>query len=105
MPMADELTVKLAKQVLAVQDACNLCGVAQSLARAMLALHGLDKGACSTRRHPVTLLWVDKLQHLAGLPQQYKLNGDCPPDAADAYRACDELSNGRDVEWNFGPLF
>jgi hypothetical protein len=105
MPTADELTLKLAKEAMAVPNACNLCGVAQRLARAMLALHGLDKSACSTGRHPVTLLWVDKLQHLAGLPQQYKLNDDSPPDAANAYRACDELGNGRDVEWNFVSLF
>jgi hypothetical protein len=37
--------------------------------------------------------------------QQYKLNDDCPPDAADANQACNELANGRDVEWNFVSLF
>jgi hypothetical protein len=57
----------LAKEALAVQDACNLSGVAQSFARAMSALRdlGLDTRGCN--EHPITIIWLDKMNGLAGI--------------------------------------
>lgn len=59
---------ELAQEALDVQDACNLCGVAQDFAKAMLDLgHHCPQGTKQRNTHPITKLWVDKLLSLAGL--------------------------------------
>lgn len=65
-------TVKeLAREALAVQDACNLSGVAIAFARVMVdlreALESQNERAdtSSLRFHPITTVWVDKLASLA----------------------------------------
>jgi hypothetical protein len=57
---------ELAREALAVQDACNLSGVAHGFARAMsdLCEHGLDTDA--RNHHPIAILWADKIAHLTG---------------------------------------
>jgi 23S rRNA C2498 (ribose-2'-O)-methylase RlmM len=84
---------EMARDALAVQDACNLTGVAHSFSVACCRLReamkdaGLATDTESVNRHPVVVLWVDKLCQLAGLKQ----DSDA---AADAWRACEELAKG-----------
>jgi hypothetical protein len=59
--------IDLANEALAVQDACNLSGVAQGFARAMLDLRQHTSGTDETNNHAITILWVDKLASLAGI--------------------------------------
>lgn len=77
--MSEELK-ELAKEALAVQDACNLSGVAQSFARAMSKLRklGFDTDGCN--HHAITRLYLDKLCSLAGMEQ----------DGSSMMRACYE---------------
>ncbi len=53
---------KLAREALAVQDACNLSGVVLSWARAISALRSLGE----RDEHPINQLWADKVAHLTG---------------------------------------
>jgi hypothetical protein len=75
----------LAKEALAVQDACNLSGVVHGFARFMsdLCEMGLDTNA--RNRHPITLLWVDKVAQLSGYKQDYGV------EVQTAYRECARL--------------
>jgi hypothetical protein len=57
----------LAKEALAVQDACNLSGVAQGFARAMLDLRDHVTGSKESAGHCITIVWLDKLNSLAGI--------------------------------------
>ena len=74
-------------EALAVQDACNLSGVVHSFARVFEIIraepgnHGTDY----VNKHPVCVLFADKIAHLTGT-QYLGLTGDNPIDAA--YRVC-----------------
>lgn len=63
--MPRDLSV-LAREALDVQDACNLCGVAQSFARAMIDLGAYCGGTDERNHHPIAILWADKIAHLTG---------------------------------------
>jgi hypothetical protein len=78
---------ELAQEALAVQDACNLCGVAQSFARAMRDLGDYTKGTDERNQHPVTIVWLDKLNQLAGIQT---LNEDITR----AYNVVHDLAGG-----------
>ncbi len=60
---------RLAQDALDVQDACNLSGVAFSFANAMKDLcehkNALGKGTEWINHHPITIMWVNKLESLA----------------------------------------
>jgi hypothetical protein len=60
---------QLAAEALAVQDACNLCGVAQGFARAMIDLRAHCNGTGDNNRHAIVTLWLDKLADLNGRPE------------------------------------
>ena len=57
---------ELAREALNVQDACNLCGVAQGFARAMADLGAYTRGTDERNTHPIAVLWSDKIAHLTG---------------------------------------
>jgi len=57
---------ELAKEALDVQDACNLSGVAHGFARAMTDLGEHTNGTDARNKHPVAVLWADKIAHLTG---------------------------------------
>jgi hypothetical protein len=57
---------ELAREALAVQDACNLSGVAHGFARAMADLCALVPGTDARNAHPIAVLWADKIAHLTG---------------------------------------
>lgn len=56
---------ELAQEALDVQNACNLCGVAQTFARAMIDLGEHCSGTDERNTHPITIVWLDKLNSLA----------------------------------------
>jgi hypothetical protein len=102
---ADAATIALAKEALAIQDACNLCGLAQRFAKVNSELigHAQCTGTTWRNQHPVIKLWIDKFQHLARLPQSYG-GGLNRADATAAYAACERLAAGLDVEWPIADL-
>lgn len=59
------------------QDACNLSGVAKAFARHLDAIwfeaQLFDEGTDYVNTHPVTLWFLDKLQDLAGRPDDATL--------------------------------
>ncbi len=57
---------ELAVEALAVQDACNLSGVALSFGQAMLDLRQHIRGTHESAVHPITRVWINKLIDLAG---------------------------------------
>lgn len=67
----------LAEEAYRVQDACNLCGVSQSFARAMLELRRIldSEGTDAWNTHPIAVLWADKIAHLAGTQSLADHNG------------------------------
>ena len=58
----------LAREALAVQDACNLSGVVHGFSRAITELRVVlrDPGTDAINAHPVCVLWADKIAHLTG---------------------------------------
>lgn len=60
--------VQLVREVLMVQDACNLSGVVHGWSRSMRRLSFLlpNMGTEERNRHPVNVLWADKVKHLTG---------------------------------------
>ncbi len=68
-PLADRpprTLADLAREALTVQDACNLSGVAHGFSRAMTDLRRLGMGTDECNRHPIAVLWADKIAHLTG---------------------------------------
>jgi hypothetical protein len=82
----------LAQRVKDVQDACNLCGVVQHFAIAIKVLRNSEQctGTRWANQHPITRMWIDKLEHLARMEQHLSYH---------AYEAVDRLAAGEDSEW------
>lgn len=84
------MTLKeLAQEALAIQDACNLVAVAKGFAEAMKSLkndHGLDTD--EIRQHPITTLWVSKLESLNAMRTTNEFHTD--------YIAVCKLAQGKD---------
>ena len=55
---------ELAREALAVQDACNLSGVVHGFARAMSDLCEFVPNTGERNHHPIAVLWADKVAHL-----------------------------------------
>jgi hypothetical protein len=82
-------TIKqLAQEALDVQNACNLCGVVQSFARAMIDLGEHTKGTDERNTHPISVLWADKVAHLTGTQS---FGNDV---VTKAYSICHDLAGG-----------
>ena len=64
---------ELAREALSVQDACNLCGVAQGFARAMSRLRKLYPDTSVYNSHPIAHAWINKMMDLSGTD----LDGAC----------------------------
>lgn len=71
---------------LIVQDACNLCGVAQAFAAIMIRIGRETNSTDESNRHPIAQLFAAKIASLSGV--------DRPSNDAyfDAYRVCKERS-------------
>jgi len=63
----------LAQEALAIQDACNGCGLAQRFAEVVLELRrrGESISTAWVNQHPVTRLWIDKFASLARVQQDF----------------------------------
>jgi hypothetical protein len=59
----------LANESLRVQNACNLSGIVHSYARALSDLRTLcpSLSTDAINRHPIAVVWADKVAHLAGI--------------------------------------
>lgn len=59
---------ELAKEVIAVQDACNLSGVVHGFSRAMTDLwnnlQSTGAGTAEINRHPISIMWSSKIESL-----------------------------------------
>jgi len=66
---------ELAVEALACQDACNSCGLVQAFARTMIDLGEHTKGTEDRNQHPITIVWLDKLNSLARI-QDYMLEAN-----------------------------
>lgn len=81
---------ELAKESLAVQDACNLVAVAKgfsvivSQVRASLAEAGLPNDTETVNKHPIVRVYADKISHLTGRDT----------DILDAFNQCYDLAKG-----------
>jgi hypothetical protein len=76
---------ELAKEALAVQDACNLSGVVHGFSRALTELRHHIPSNNEIHRHPITLLWVDKIASLTGT--------QCDGVPSAAYLLCSHLAD------------
>lgn len=56
---------ELAAEALDIQNACNLCGLAQRFAQVQIELGQYTDGTDARNTHPVTRLWLDKMNSLA----------------------------------------
>jgi len=59
----------LAKEALAVQDACNLTGVVHAFSRSVTRLRRAipGEGTRTYNTHPIVRVWISKLADLAGI--------------------------------------
>ena len=64
--VASRTLPELAREALQVQDACNLTGVANGFARAMVDLREHFPERSSYHGNPIVRVWIDKLADLAG---------------------------------------
>lgn len=83
---------EIALEAIRIQDASNLCGLAQSFAEVMIEL---GNAVADRNRHPVARLWAAKLDSLA--------NGECLCERcvsqfAIVYSKCRELAELLDHE-------
>ena len=83
-------TLKAAAQAaLDVQDACNLSGVAIAFADVMRTLCAhVDASTGERNRHPIAVLWLDKMADLAGISRDVNHFGP-------AYEACKALAEDK----------
>lgn len=84
-----------ATEAVMVQDACNMGGVSISFRQAVQAVqrqaHLLGKGTHWVRRHPILVLFIDKMNDLCGRP-----------DSMDYVRAsdqCEAIARGEEIEY------
>lgn len=90
--MSCDVLQKLAKEALAVQNACNLSGVVHSFSRAMTELREVlskepDFSTEKLNQHPIAILFSSKIASLTG-SEQYKR-------FSDAYSICMALTESK----------
>jgi len=81
--MSEELK-RAAQDALTVQDACNLSGVVHAFSRAMSVVKENTNGTDEANRHPIAVLFADKIMDMVGRPD-FKGYGD-------AYDACKKIA-------------
>ena len=62
---------QLAQEALDVQNASNLVGVINGMARAVAELRETLGDWTAADNHPIVKLWTDKIAHLTKYPQDY----------------------------------
>jgi hypothetical protein len=87
----DQREIALAKEALAVQDACNVSGVVHTFSRAMIKLWEVAndrmQGTDWVNHHPIVQIFTDKCAHLAGV----NISGD---EVMMAFVKCRKISEG-----------
>lgn len=58
---------ELAQEALDIQNACNMSGLAHGFGRMMGELCDMRLDATDRNRHPLTIVWLDKMNSLAGI--------------------------------------
>ena len=94
---SDDEMQQLAQEVLNAQDACNVVAVANAFHLALLKISRSTQntaGGIYTAMHPVTQLWIAKLEHLADLTQSTK---------SETWNQVYDLSTGKDIEFEVTP--
>jgi len=86
---------ELATEALQVQDACNLSGVLHAWSRSITELRVLLEGQTGfstdkLNRHPISVVWADKVASLTGTQNDTK-------SVFDAFGWCHDLIEGRTV--------
>jgi len=81
----DERMQQLAKDSIQIQDACNGTSVSKLLNRTMCALGKYNEGSDWVNQHPIVKSIINKLEHLADMPQANKIKN---------YHACMDLADG-----------
>ena len=61
------LTARNYQDALEVQDACNLSGVVHSFSKVMSSIMGDASNTHDVNRHPIAVLYADKIASLAGV--------------------------------------
>lgn len=86
------MTLKeLAQEALYIQDACNLCGLAQRFAEVMIELnrHPDSTGTDWVNQHCITRLWIDKFVSLSRLGTMNYVDN-----SFDCWRKVSDLAKG-----------
>ena len=94
LPRTTRPLKELAREALAVQDACNLSGVVHGFSRAMtdLRANSPELGTDALNHHPIAVLWADKVAHLTGTQAQWPSGA-----VTDAYRWASATAEGKAV--------
>ena len=88
--MPDEHPLKQhAQTALYVQNACNLSGVVYSFARAMSTMCEMGLDTDARNRHPISILFADKIISLTGTQNAALTEYDR------AYQKCEKLADGK----------
>jgi hypothetical protein len=82
-----DVHVRLAQEALAIENACNACGLAQRFHHVMIELNRNEqsRGTGWVNQHPIVKLWLDKFLSLARMEQ---------PTALPEYLAVSDLAHG-----------
>jgi hypothetical protein len=78
----------VAREAIAVQNACNLSGVAHSFLDAIATIRNSASGTREVNTHPIVTLYISKLASLNGTDC---LCGDCMDSFSRAMDACKKL--------------
>lgn len=94
--MTDKTLTDLAREALAVQDACNLSGVVHGFSRAITRLREVlpNAGTDEINTHPVSVLWADKIAHLTGTQNVAHVSGV----VTDAYKWAHDMDTQPDAK-------
>jgi hypothetical protein len=88
---SDAAIQKLAQEALDIQNACNLCGLAQRFAQVMIELGRCpqSRGTGWANQNPITRGWIDKFLSLVCLTQEFENT---------TYQQLYALARGEDIE-------
>lgn len=87
---------KLAREALEVQNACNMSGIARSFVQVMDTLGSFGLSTGQRNQHPITVVWLDKMNSLASIqPFDSAFYGE---QTRLAFKAVQGLADGGTVE-------
>lgn len=84
--LSPEVEKKLAEHCWAAMDGCNVCGIMNAFAEALSQMTSAGLDEHQKRKHPITLLYYDKLRELAYHPDETEV--------LNAYREVQKMFKG-----------